>query len=144
MSTKSKADITALVIQDAAKDRKRIKDQVKALIDEVRGLEAEANDGIKPLVEALIEAEAELRAHERYEGHVARQEYDEEHRRLEKAVAEAKEAREAYVSGFRDQAKPLQERLEKARTEEAKMDAEWRIHARTAKVAKINLDELEA
>lgn len=139
-----KPDIIEAVIADAARERRAVKDDVQALIEEIQALEAKANDGLGPLAERLVEAEAELRAHERYKEHVSKQEYDKEHRRLQKAVDGAKAKRQKFVDKFQSDAKPLQERLQKARTEEAKMDAEWRIHARTAKVAGLDVEALSA
>lgn len=139
-----KPDIIQAVIQDAAAERRALKDQVQSLAQEIEDLEVKANKGLGPLVEVLVEAEAELRAHERYQEHVSKQEYDKEHRRLQKAVDAAKAKRQKYIDKFHADAKPIQDRLQKARTEEAKMEAEWRVHARHAKVAGLDVEALDA
>lgn len=129
------------VLHEISQERRIAHEDVRAAIAALRDAMEELN--LDPsnvqAAEAATVADADLRAHHRFKGHMPQQAYDQRKLILERAHHDAQAAIRARRKAAEAALAPLQERLQSAQARVAELNQEWGAHQRIARAAGIDL-----
>lgn len=133
------AGVVAAVLDEISKERRKahedLKGREKALQDAVDDL----NDKGRPAGNAKIEADADLKAHARFEGKMPKQTYDARLRELTKAAEDAAAKWKRVQRDAQDIIAPLQEAVNKQLESCRELAREWNAHLRLAKASGVDV-----
>lgn len=136
--TNAKTMIEA-VLTEISSDRRTAHAALKAIEKEASTQIDAINERDATVVKALADAQADLRAHMRFEKRMPKQAFDEKRRIIDVALAEAQANHTAASKKARDELAPIQERAEAAQKRIAELAREWQAHLRLAKAADVDV-----
>lgn len=132
-------NVVATVLAEISEERKQAHADLAAAEKAVIDLVNDINDSGRPVVQALQDAEADLKAHARFEKRMPKAAFDAKNRVLTKA---AEEARAAHAKLQRDANERLQAPREAAvqQAESCReLAREWNAHLRLAKASGVDV-----
>lgn len=133
-----KTDLMEKVLREISQEREQVDTDWREACRKAEDLVEATNEENRGIVKEKTDTEADVRAFERYEGRLAKQEYDAEHRRLVKVRDEAKARFTASEKQFKERIAPLQERITHLQTKAAELKKEWEAHLRLAKASGVD------
>ncbi len=134
------AGIVEAVLAEIADERKAAHEALRAAEADVMKCVEAVNEGARSVVLALQEAEADVKAHARFEKRMPRAAYDVRLRDLN-AVLEACRAKHAAASkDANEKITPLRAASEAAMAKCRDLAREWTSHLRFAKAAGVNVE----
>jgi hypothetical protein len=135
------ATVVAKVLQEVSEERRRVHLEGDAAFNDYQVRNAKWQERLKPLQKPLLDADADLKAHERYKGQVPEQQWAATQRDLLKAKQRADTPFQRAMEQARKDLLPLRQRMDKAAQRAQELAKEWEYHSRLGRAAGVDQDQ---
>lgn len=133
------AGVVAKVLVEVSAERKRVHEEGEVAFMDFRVRNAGWQERLKPLQQPVQDAEADLKAHERYKGQVPEQQWAATQRDLLKAKTRAEGPFQKAMEQARKELLPIRQRMDRAAARANELQKEWEYHARVGRAAGCDL-----
>ncbi len=133
------ASVVEDVLAEISRDRRAAHADLDRVVREMQNHLAAVNEANQAVVIADIEAEADVKAHQRFEKRMKRPDFDARKRVLDRVRADAQAKLRAARQKVETDVAPYQHRLQAAQQKVKELAQEWAAHQRIAKAAGVDV-----